>query len=112
MMKMSLTALGRELLHRADKELSGRSSDTVYGGNEKALRQTVIALRQGHSLDDHDNHDESTVYVMSGRVRLSAGKSSWTGWAGNLLVIPYGRVDGLEALEDSTLLLTVSKPRS
>lgn len=108
-MKMSLTALGRELLHRADKEMSGRSSDTVFGGNEKSLRQTVIALRKGHSLDDHDNQDESTVYVMSGRVRLSAGKSSWTGRSGTLLVVPKGPVGGVEALEDSTLLLTVSK---
>lgn len=110
-MKMSLTALGRELLRRADKELSGRSADTVVGGNEKVLRQTVIALRKGYSLDDHDNQDEATVYVMSGRVRMSAGKSSWTGRSGNLLIVPNGPVDSVEALEDSTLLLTVSKGR-
>lgn len=112
MMKMSLTALGRELLHRAEKEQSGRSADTVYGGNEKALRQTVIALREGHALQEHDNHDEATVYVMTGRVRLSASGDSWIGRDGNLLVLPSGQVGKLEALEDSTLLLTVSKDRS
>jgi quercetin dioxygenase-like cupin family protein len=40
-------------------------------------------------------------------VRLTAGDSAWDGTAGDHLVIPLGR-HGLEALEDSVVLLTVA----
>lgn len=112
MKKMSLTALGRELLTRAHKELSGRSSETVFGGNEKSLRQTVIALREGYSLDAHENRDEATIYVMTGRVELSASEDSWIGRDGGLLIVPYGRMHTVKALEDSTVLFTVAKDRT
>lgn len=110
MKKFSLTALGRDHLDRAKDEGSGRSATTVFGGHDQVLRQTVIALRKGHSLDSHNGPDEATVYVLTGRVRLSGGGNQWTGWVGDLLVMPEP-FDGLEALEDSTILLTVAKPR-
>ena len=109
MKKFSLTALARDQLDRAGVESSGRSATTVVGGHECVLRQTVIALREGQSLDDHDNSaDDSTLYVLSGRVKLTSGEDSWIGRAGDLLVVPAA-VHGVSALEDSTLLLTVAK---
>ena len=109
MKKFSLTALARDQLDRAAGEASGRSSTTVVGGHECVLRQTVIALRDGQKLDDHDNSsDDATLYVLSGRVRLSAGDDSWVGRSGDLLVVPSA-VHAVSALEDSTLLLTVAK---
>lgn len=109
MRKFSLTALAREQLDRAGSEASGRSSTTVVGGHERVLRQTVIALRQGHALHDHDSSaDDATVYVLTGRVRLTAGDDSWTARAGDLLVVPDA-VHALSAVEDSTVLLTVAK---
>lgn len=109
MKKFSLTALARDQLDRAAAESSGRSATTVVGGHECVLRQTVIALRQGQTLDDHDNSaDDATLHVLSGRVRLTAGADSWIGRSGDLLVIPAA-VHAVSALEDSTLLLTVAK---
>ncbi len=108
-MKFSLTALVHDQLERAKSQGSGRSATTVFGGHEQVLRQTVIALQQGHSLDEHHNHDqEATIYVLSGRVRLGAGQDEWIGRTGDLLVIPNA-VHGLDALEDSAVLLTVAK---
>lgn len=72
------------------------------------LRQTVVALLAGAGIGERENHDEATIYVMSGRVRLDAGEVSWEARTGNLLVIPDGR-HSLEALEDSTLLITIAK---
>jgi quercetin dioxygenase-like cupin family protein len=46
--------------------------------------------------------------VLAGRVRLTAGGSEWIGRTGDLLVIPDAK-HGLEALEDSAVLLTVAK---
>ena len=73
MENISLTALAREQLVLAQNAPSGRSAHTVYGGHEHTLRQTLIALAAGRKLDEHENPGEATVYVLQGRVRLSAG---------------------------------------
>jgi quercetin dioxygenase-like cupin family protein len=72
------------------------------------LRQTVIALTAGRVLDEHENPGEATVHVLSGRVRLGTDGPAWDGAAGDLLIVPQAR-HWLEALEDSTVLLTVAK---
>jgi hypothetical protein len=43
MEKISLDAIGRVQAKRAAAAVSGRSAQTVYGGHEHALRQTVLA---------------------------------------------------------------------
>jgi quercetin dioxygenase-like cupin family protein len=108
MEKFSLTALAREQLALAKQTSSGRASHTVYGGHEHVLRQTVIALAAGRLLDEHENPGEATVHVLTGRVRLVAGDTSWNGSPGDLLVVPDAR-HTLEAVEDSTVVLTVAK---
>lgn len=108
MNKFSLTAMARDQLQRARTESSGRRGATVFGGHDHTLRQTLIALCHGQTLDDHHTLDDATLQVLSGRVRLTAGSDEWIGWVGDLLVIPDG-VHALEALEDSAVLLTVAK---
>jgi quercetin dioxygenase-like cupin family protein len=108
MQKLSLDALAREHLQRARAESSGRSSETVVGGYEHTLRQTVVALTSGTTLGEHENPGEATVHVLSGRVRLGAGGDAWEGRQGDLIVIPPARHD-LHAVEDAVVLLTVSK---
>lgn len=109
MEKSSLTALARQQLKLARAASSGRSAQTVYGGHEHALRQTLIALAAGRRLDEHDSPGEATVHVLHGRVRLVAGDLGWEGSPGDLIVVPLSR-HALEALEDSAVLLTVSVP--
>ncbi|OYD61162.1 cupin domain-containing protein [Rhodococcus sp. OK302] len=108
MKKMSLTALGREQLARAERAAAGRSASTVYGGHEHVLRQTLIALAAGQKLDEHENPGEATVHVLHGRVRLTSGGEAWEGSPGDLIIVPDSR-HALEALEASTVLLTVAK---
>jgi quercetin dioxygenase-like cupin family protein len=108
MQKLSLEALGRELLERAAAAGGGHTAGTVVGGHERVLRQTVIAMIEGAVLAEHQNPGEATVYVLRGRVRLSAGELSWEGRSGDLLVVPDAR-HSLEALEASAVLLTVAK---
>lgn len=110
MEKSSLTSLARHQLELAQNASSGRSAHTVYGGHEHVLRQTVIALAAGTRLDEHENPGEATVHVLSGRVRLTAGENGWEGSPGDLLIVPDAR-HSLEALEPSTILLTVAKTR-
>lgn len=108
MQKTSLTALMRHELEHARTAPAGRSSKTVYGGHEKVLRQTVIALRAGEGLDEHVSPGEATIYVLHGRVLLESGDASWSGWIGDLLIVPTANLT-LKALEDSAVLFTVAK---
>ena len=108
MEKFSLTALAREQLERARGLPSGRSATTVYGGHQHALRQTVIALTAGQSLDEHENPGEATVHVLTGRIRLVAGDAAWDGSLGDLIVVPNAR-HALDAIRDAVMLLTVAK---
>ncbi len=82
----------------------------MYGGHEHVLRQTVIALAEGgQKLDEHENPGgEATVYVLTGRIRLCAAENAWEGSSGDLLIVPNAR-HSLEALESSSVLLTVAK---
>ena len=111
MQKESLTALVRHHLVKASSAASGRSAHTVYGGHEHVLRQTLIALRAGSNLDEHENPGEATLQVLHGRVTLVAGDNRWNGSPGDLMFIPDSR-HALEAVEDSVVLLTVGKATS
>ena len=108
MNKVSLTALAREHLENARAASSGRSSHTVYGGHEHALRQTLIALKGGSGLDEHESPGEATLHVLQGRVRVTNAEVHWDGSPGDHIVIPTAR-HALQALEDSAVLLTVVK---
>lgn len=106
--KLSLVATAREQSRKAQTARAGRSAQTVYGGHDRSLRQTVIALAAGSMLAGHENPGEATVHVLSGRVRLDGSRTSWEGRTGDLIVVPQER-HSLEALEDSAVLLTVVK---
>lgn len=108
---MSLDALAREHADRAGSDSTGRSASTVYGGHERVLRQTVIALAAGRSMSEHENPGEATMIVLQGRVRLLSDGDVWDGRSGDLLVVPEAR-HSVEAVEDSVLLLTVAKSGS
>ena len=108
MHKKSLTALAHEHLETARTASNGRSAVTIYGGQEHALRQTLIALRADSGLDEHESPGEATLQVVHGRVTLVAQENRWNGSPGDLMVIPDSR-HSLEAVEDSVVLLTVVK---
>lgn len=108
MQKRSIEALIRQLFERTNN--SHNAAETVVGGHERVLRQTVIALREGSELGEHESPGEATIYVIQGSVRLVAGDEHWDGRAGDLIEIPDSR-HSLQALADSAVLLTVAKRR-
>lgn len=108
MQKISLEARAREHLERAATASTGRSAETIYGGHDQTLRQTLIAMKEGTSLAEHDSPGEATLLVLRGRVRLQSGDTSWDGMAGDMIVIPRAR-HSVDALEDAAFLLSVAK---
>ena len=105
MQKMSLDAVAREQLAAARRSTAQRSATTVVGGHERVMRQTVVALLAGAAMDDHENLGEATLYVITGRVELRAGKDSWQARTGDMVEIPSAR-HSVHAVEDSAVLLT------
>jgi quercetin dioxygenase-like cupin family protein len=103
---ISMGQIGERLLAQARDTHSGRAAQTVYGGHDHALRQTLIALAGGHELAEHESPGEATLQVLAGRVRLKAGDEVWEGGARELVAIPPMR-HALLALSDSLVLLTV-----
>ncbi|MCZ2848926.1 cupin domain-containing protein [Modestobacter sp. VKM Ac-2978] len=106
--RQDLWGVARELTASAAGAHSGRAAHTVHGGHEATLRQTVIALRAGAGLAEHENPGEATLLVLEGRVRLTSTAAPEELGTGELLAIPAER-HALEALEDSVVLLTVAK---
>jgi quercetin dioxygenase-like cupin family protein len=103
--KFSVEAMARNQLAAARRSPAARSATTVVGGHEHTLRQTIIALAAGASLGEHDSPGEATLYVVTGRVSLTAGGESWDARSGDLLVIPQA-AHAVHAHEDSAMLLT------
>jgi quercetin dioxygenase-like cupin family protein len=108
MESISLDSLATEKLAEAQQAHSGRSAHTIYGGHEHGLRQTLVALRAGESLAEHESPGEATLQVLRGRVRLVAGDHTWDGKAGDYLPVPAQR-HALDSIEDSVIILTVAK---
>lgn len=103
---LSLSALADEQVSAAKAHTAGRAAHTIYGGSGRKLRQTVLALAEGHGLDDHESPGEATLLVLRGHVRLGTASSSTDAKAGQYLEIPAER-HNLVAVEDSAVLLTV-----
>jgi quercetin dioxygenase-like cupin family protein len=104
--KLSLEAKARELAHKAAESTSGRAADTLFGGHEKRMRQTVVALRAGVEIAEHENPGEATLLVISGRLRLVSGETKWPGRQWDYLVVPNAP-HSVEAETDTTFLLTI-----
>ena len=88
MQKISLDALARQQMELAVTAGGGHTADTVFGGHERVLRQTVVGMIAGARLAEHENPGEATALVLHGRVRLSAADLSWEAHRGTCLSCP------------------------
>ena len=105
---VDLSALAEDLLAKAVGEHSGRAGRTLPHPVD-GLRQTVIALRGGAELGEHESPGAASLQVLRGRVRLVAGDSSVELGAQAIGPIPDRR-HSLHADEDSVVLLSVAVP--
>jgi quercetin dioxygenase-like cupin family protein len=102
---VSLTAVGDEQLAIARGLSSGRAAHTIFGGHERFLRQTVIALVGGRETSVHRSPGEATLQVLQGQIKVTAGNDTSEAGIGDFVVVPPGTHSVL-AIEDSVMLLS------
>ena len=104
---IDLGRVGDELLDEARDMASGRAARTLTPGAHAPLKQTLVALREGVELSEHDTNGPATIHVLRGRATLPAvdGRALELG-AGEWVVIPDVR-HSLVAGEDCLALITV-----
>lgn len=99
-----LTLLAEQHLAQARLAEHGRSAHLFL--HDGPLRQSIIALRAGAELEEHNAPPAASLQVLHGRVRLTARKGGDAElMAGQVMNIPQGR-HGLRALGDAVVLLT------
>lgn len=104
---VAIGVLGEKLLAEARSASSGRYGVTIHGGHVHSLRQTLIGVAAGHTLDEHENTGEVTLQLTLGRARVVAASDAVELVAGDYVVIPL-QWDSFEALEDTVVLLTAA----
>ncbi len=101
-------ALAAELLAEATAADAGRAARTLPHPVD-GLRQTVIALRAGASLGEHESPGPASLLVLRGQVRLVAGADTVALARHRITPIPDRR-HSLHADENSVVLLSVAVP--
>jgi quercetin dioxygenase-like cupin family protein len=97
-----LTDLARSHLTAALADEHGRSAELIL--RDGPMRQSIIALRSGAELAEHNSPAAASIQVLSGRVRVT-GQEPTEVTAGRLDVLTHSR-HAVRALEDSVFLLT------
>lgn len=103
----SLPAAVAQVLTAATESSAGRSAHTLTPGAHAPLKQTLLALRGGESLNEHESPGAATLQVLHGRVRLVAGALEVEMGEGDHAPIPPAR-HHLDAIDDTVVLLTVA----
>ncbi|MCB5181815.1 cupin [Streptomyces antimicrobicus] len=102
-----LNALAEEHLAAAREHPHGRSAHLVL--HDQPLRQSLIALTVGTTLDEHLSPPAGSLLVLRGTVRLTAASGDVELGPGFLHALPPDP-HALTALTDAVLLLTAVNP--
>ncbi|UYG17526.1 cupin [Brachybacterium huguangmaarense] len=98
----TLPEIAEQTLAAALAAENGRHAELMI--HDGPLRQTVLALRAGTRLADHNAPPAASLQVLSGTVRVTSHEDVEAS-AGELLVLTHER-HGVEALTDAAFLLT------
>lgn len=97
-----LDTLAQSHLQAALASENGRSAELLL--RDGALRQSILALREGTELAEHNSPHAASLQVLVGRVRVT-GVDEPALSAGELHLLTHQR-HAVLALEDSVFLLT------
>lgn len=104
-------------LGEAVTELRGLAPDGQNRGAVTLVKQgglsvVLTRLHAGGNLAEHSAPGTTTVQVLDGHVRIQVGDETLDVPAGRLIAFDARVRHGVEAIEDSTLLLTLAQAQS
>ena len=85
---------------------SGRSGRTLAKSGR--FRATLVVMAQGNVIGTHQADSPMTLQVLSGHIRFRTGGEDQELRSGQLLFFGPGEAHDLTAVEESSLLLTLS----
>ena len=97
-----LNEIAMQHLNEARHAPHGRSAAQLL--HQKVLRQTLLAMKEGAVLAEHNAPYAGSLQVLHGRIRVR-GAEDLVLDAGQLHVIPAER-HSVEALDDAVFILT------
>jgi quercetin dioxygenase-like cupin family protein len=100
-----LEAVVRELRQEPPYQKNGRNGTTLV--KTPRLRQVLEVLRAGARLEEHTAPGPITLLLLDGELRFEAGAETVQLQPGRLLALPSESPHRVEALRDSTFLLTI-----
>ncbi len=71
------------------------------------LRVVLISLRKGATLHEHRVEGPITLFVLSGKMNLITGEEKILAETNKLLILEKAIPHDVEALEDTTFILTI-----
>jgi quercetin dioxygenase-like cupin family protein len=95
-------------LHLESTWHTGRNARTLVKYDD--LRVVLTAIRSGIRIPEHKTDGRVSIHLLSGHVRLNAVGRAFDLRPGSLVALDQGAPHDLEALDDSTLLLTIAWP--
>lgn len=96
------------LRERAASASSGRAAKTLV--KEGRLRATLVALKKGTQLKQHEVEGPVSIQCLRGNVAINAGGDATELTTGGLLVLDRKVPHDAVALRDSAILVTMSHP--
>ena len=106
---LDLGAEGERLLDQARGMSAGRAARTLTPGVHVALKQTLVALRGGVELDEHQANGPATIQLLRGSATMHSQEGAVPLQGGQWADIPDAP-HTLHAGEDTIALITVAPP--
>ena len=107
-LRFTIGAEERMLRASAASSGAGRAAKTLV--KEGPLRITLVALRKGATLEEHQIAGPVSIQALGGTLRLSTRQGAVDLATGELLALDAGVAHAAEALDDCVLLITVAMP--
>ncbi len=104
---VDIAAIERELRGSPAYERDGHSGRSLV--REGDLRLVLLAMKAGSIMKEHHVPETATVHALAGHVQLRLPNQLVDLPGGRLLVLASDVPHNVEALEDSTLLLTLGQ---
>lgn len=107
-----LIDLGEAVTDLHAEALAGQDRRGVTLVKQGGLTVVLTHLHEGAELAEHAAPGAATVQVLDGRIRARVGDEEFEVAAGRLLAFDAKVRHSVEAIEESTLLLTLAAPQS